>query len=125
MAALLGYLRACVNATVIDTLREQARYDPAIQRCEQADAMLPELAALTRLDRTELWGLLARLVTAEGERVVLVERFILNLPPRVITARHPALFPDVSIVYAAIRNLRDRLRRNHDLQRYYAEQRAA
>src|SRR6266511_5658624 len=122
-ATLLAYLRACVVTTVIDAARAQAAHERAIQHVEQADTMPPELAVLDRLDRAELWQLVARLVTGEGERVVLVERFVLDLPPRAIQARHPTLFADVSVVYASIRNLCDRLRRNPELRRLYAERR--
>jgi len=125
VATLLGYLRTCVNATVIDSLREQAAYERVIQRVEQADVMLPELAVLTCLDRAELWELVAHVVTTEGERMVLLERFVLDLPPRVIMERHPTIFPDVSVVYSSIRNLCNRLRRNRDIQRLNAERRAA
>jgi DNA-directed RNA polymerase specialized sigma24 family protein len=125
VAALLGYLRICVTTTVMDALRAQAAQERAIQRIERADVVLPEVAVLERLDRAELWETLAHLVTSENDRTVLIERFVLDLPPRVIKARHPALFADVSVVYASIRNLCDRLQRNRDLQRMYAERRMA
>ena len=60
-----------------------------------------------------------------AERVVLTERFVWNLPPRTILTRHPALFADVMAIYAAIRNLCDRLRRNPELRRFYDQRRAA
>jgi DNA-directed RNA polymerase specialized sigma24 family protein len=122
-ATLLGYLRTCVTATVIDAARAQAAHDRAVHSVEQDAVPTPEQITLARLGRDELWQLVNRLITSEAERVVVVERFVFDLPPRAIQARHPALFPDVSVVYASIRNLCERLRRNQDFRRYYAERR--
>ncbi len=80
---------------------------------------------LERLDRAELWRIIAGLVKTEAERVVLLERFVQDLPPRTILARHPTLFADVGAIYAAIRNVCERLRRNPELRRLYDERRAA
>ena len=77
------------------------------------------------LDRAELWQIVSNLVKTEAERVVLVDRFVLDLPPRAILARHPTLFADVATIYAVIRNLCDRLRRNKDICRFYEDRRAA
>jgi DNA-directed RNA polymerase specialized sigma24 family protein len=120
-AALLAYLRTCVTATVIDAARTQAVYERIGRPAEHDTVATPEQLALARLGHDELWQLLNRLVTNETERVALIERFVLDLPPRDIQARHPVLFADVKVVYASIRNLCQRLRRNQDLRRYYAE----
>lgn len=120
-AALLGYLRSCVTATVIDAARAQAAYERAMYPVERDPVPTPEQVALARLGRDELWRLVHQLVASEAERIALVERFVLDLPPRDIQARHPALFADVTVVYASIRNLCERLRRNQDLRRYYGE----
>jgi hypothetical protein len=42
-------------------------------------------------------------------------------PPRLIQARHPLLFSDVTVVYTTIRNLLNRLRRHKELARIYAK----
>jgi len=120
-ATLMGYLRSCVISTVIDAARAQVAYERAIQHGEEECGPMPEPAVIERLGRDELWELVNQLVTSETERVALVERFVLDLPPREIQARHPALFTDVSMVYKALRNLCVRLRRNPELQRLYAE----
>jgi DNA-directed RNA polymerase specialized sigma24 family protein len=125
LSALLGYLRACVTATAIDAARAQMTHERAIQHTERNDSMSPEQIVLEHLDAAELWHIVADLVRTEAERVVLVERFVQNLPPRAILARHPALFADVMEIYRAIRNLCERLRRNPDLHRLYDERRAA
>jgi len=65
------------------------------------------------------------LTTTEAEWVALREQFVYGHPPRLIQARHPALFSDVTMVYTTIRNLCDRLRRHKQLARIYAERLAA
>jgi DNA-directed RNA polymerase specialized sigma24 family protein len=120
-AALLAYLRTCVTATAIDSARAQAAYERATSSLAANDTPSPEQIALEQLGRDELWELISRLVSSEAERVVVVERFVFDLPPRTIHSRHPALFADVPAVYASLRNVRERLRRNADLQQLYAE----
>jgi DNA-directed RNA polymerase specialized sigma24 family protein len=124
-AALLGYLRSCVTATVIDAARAQTAHARAACQLEQAAVPTPEQATIERSGRDELWRLVSRMAVTEAERVALVERFVLDLPPRAIQARHPALFADVTVVYASIRNLCDRLRRNPDFRQFYNDRRAS
>jgi DNA-directed RNA polymerase specialized sigma24 family protein len=125
LAALLAYLHTCVTSTAIDAARAQAVHERAAQSVERTDPIPPEQAVLERLDRAELWQIAANSVKTEAERVVLVDRFVLDLPPRVILARHPVLFADVATVYTAIRNLCDRLRRNPAICRFHDDCRAA
>ena len=115
-AALLAYLRTCVSATAIDSARAQAAYERATGSLAAGETPTPEQVTIEQLDRDELWCLINRLVSSEAERVVVVERFVYDLPPRTIQSRHTALFADVPAVYAALRNVRERLRRNADLQ---------
>jgi DNA-directed RNA polymerase specialized sigma24 family protein len=125
LAALLGYLRACVTSTVIDAARARAAHERAAQRVHYDVEVRLEEVVIEQLGHDELWRLVSGLVATEMEQVVLVERFVFDLPPRVIQNRHPLLFPDVMKIYAAIRNLRERLRRHEDLRRLYAEHLAA
>jgi DNA-directed RNA polymerase specialized sigma24 family protein len=120
LAALLAYLRACVTATVIDAARSRSAYDRTFQHIDDANGHT-EYAAFARLEREELWQLVMSLTTTEAERVALRERFVYGHPPRVIQARHPALFSDVTVVYTTIRNLCERLRRHKEIARIYAE----
>jgi DNA-directed RNA polymerase specialized sigma24 family protein len=122
-ASLLGYLRTCVSAAAIDAARSQMAYDRAASPVEPDPVPTPEQIALAQLGRDELWQLINALVKSEAERVAVVERFVLDLPPRAIQARHPALFADVSEVYTSIRRLCERLRRNPDLRHYNGDRR--
>jgi DNA-directed RNA polymerase specialized sigma24 family protein len=125
LPALLAYLRACVTATAIDIARAQTTQERVSQHVERHDPLSPEQLVLDSLERAELWRIIASTATTEAERVVLVERFVRNLPPRFILARHPTHFADVIAIYRAIRNLCERLRRHPDLRQYYAERYAA
>ena len=125
LAALLAYLRTCVMATVIDAARARTSYERMAGRMDHGASTPPDQLVLEQLDRAELWELAGSLVVGEAERVVLLERYVLDLPPRVIQARHPVLFPDVRKIYETIRNICDRLRRNQELRRVYAEHLAA
>jgi DNA-directed RNA polymerase specialized sigma24 family protein len=120
LAALLAYLRACVKATVIDAARTHSAYDRAFQYSDDASEHA-DCVVIARLEREDLWQLVMSLTTTEAERVALRERFVYGHAPRAIQARHPALFSDVTVVYTAIRNLCDRLRRHKQLAEFYAE----
>jgi DNA-directed RNA polymerase specialized sigma24 family protein len=119
LAALLAYLRTCVTAAVIDAARAQATRERTAQQLKYDPVMTPEQVVLAATSQDELWRLVVGLVTTEHERVVLVESFVLDLPPRTILERHPDLFADVTAVYAAKRNLLNRLHRSRELQRLY------
>jgi DNA-directed RNA polymerase specialized sigma24 family protein len=121
LAALLGYLRTCVTTTVIDAARARAMHERAAQRIRWDAEALPEQVVFQQLGSVELWQLVSGLVATEEEQVVLIERFVFDLPPRVIQDRHPLLYPNVKKIYTAIRNLRERLRRHEGLRRFYAE----
>ena len=121
LARLLGYLRTCVATTVIDMLRHKVSAERARFMRESGIEAGPEQDVLAALDRSALWNLALGLLTNEAERVTLIESYAYCLPPRAIQARHPDLFPDVSAVYSAKRNLLTRLQDNCELQQLREE----
>src|SRR4051812_31700013 len=125
LAALLAYLRACVGAAAIDIARAAATRERAYQKLDLPSVTTPEELVLSALSRSELWGLINRLVSSEHERIILIESFVLGLPPRAILERHQDRFADVPAIYGAKRNLLNRLERSRDLQQLYRELRAA
>jgi DNA-directed RNA polymerase specialized sigma24 family protein len=125
LAALLGYLRACVGAAAIDAARAEATRERAYQKLDLPMVTTPEDLVLGAQSRDELWRLINKLVSSEPERIILIESFVLGLPPRAILERHQDCFADVPAVYGAKRNLLNRLERSRDLQRLYQELRAA
>ena len=121
LAKLLAYLRTCVVAVVIDCSRAQQARERALLRLEAHTLATPEEIVLNEIESSTLWQIISNLAETSQERIVLVESFVLELPPRVILARHPELFTEVANVYFAKRNLLARLQRNPDLQQLHEE----
>jgi DNA-directed RNA polymerase specialized sigma24 family protein len=121
LAALLAYLRVCVTHTAIDATRARAAQARMTQWRTVHEGSDPGQTLLEQLDRTEFWHLVSSLITTEQERVVLVERYVLDLPPRVILARHPTLFADVTTIYSVVRNLCCRLARHPELRQLWED----
>lgn len=120
-AAFLAYLRTCVTHTAIDAARAQAAQTRAPQSLLGQALMCPEQVLLEQLDRAELWRVVSTLITTEQERIVLIERYVLDIPPRHILTRHPRLFADVASIYRTVRNLCDRLEHNAQLRQLWEE----
>lgn len=118
VAALMAYLRMCVRSTIIDCARVQ-RNQERLRQIEGGACCHPGEEAISRIAYAELWKLLDALVDSPQEQIVLREAIINGVPPRQILAQHPGAFPDISAVYAAKRNLLDRLRRNPELRNRY------
>jgi DNA-directed RNA polymerase specialized sigma24 family protein len=125
LAALLAYLRACVGAAAIDAARAEATRERAYQKLNPPSVTTPEELVLGALSCDELWRLINKLVSSEHERIILIESFVLGLPPRAILERHQDLFADVPAIYSAKRNLLNRLERSRDLQQIYQDLQAA
>ena len=121
LAKLLAYLRTCVITVIIDSARARAARERMFQRLEVGSSATPEQQVLEEIGRHDLWRLVSHLAATDQERMILLENFVLDLPPRMIMARHPELFSDISTVYFAKRNLLARLQRNQDLQRLRQE----
>jgi hypothetical protein len=121
LGAVLAYLRACVTAAVVDCARAEAAMDRMIGKLTVGEAASPEALVLQDMDRAELWRLVGGLINGEQERVIVVESFVFDLPPRAILARHPKLFADIDAVYAVKRNLLARLKGNRALREMFEE----
>jgi RNA polymerase sigma factor (sigma-70 family) len=125
LAALLAYLRTCVVAAVIDAARAEITRERAYQKLDAPNDPTPEDEVVSELGRAELWKLLDALVPGARERIVLIESFVLALPPRAILERHQGRFTDVPEIYSLKRNLLNRLERSRALRQLYQELRAA
>jgi DNA-directed RNA polymerase specialized sigma24 family protein len=122
LAALMGYLRTCVSATAIDMARARAVRERAYQKLDPAVTATPEQVVIEEIERVDLWRAVLGAISCEQERIVLIESFQLNLPPRAILARHPELFSDVGEVYMAKRHLIGRLQRDPNVRRFECNQ---
>lgn len=119
LSTLLGYLRACVSATTIDTARSQNARERAYQRLVCEPLATPEEQAFARIERAELWNTAIAAAHTQQERVVLLESFLLELPPRDILLRHPHLFADIHAVYMAKRHVLSHLQRSPELRQFF------
>jgi DNA-directed RNA polymerase specialized sigma24 family protein len=122
LAALMGYLRACVSATAIDLARAQRVRERAYQKLDLGEVATPEQQVLEEIERADLWRVVLSAIGSEQERIVLIESFQLDLRPRAILARHPDLFANIDEVYLAKRHLIGRLQRNPDVRRFLRSQ---
>ena len=93
-----------------------------MRRLEGGVVATPEQIVLARMEREELWRTIRRLVKSVQEHTILVEAFVLNMPPRTVQARHPDLFADVTAFHTARRGLVARLQRSRELQRLYLKE---
>jgi len=121
LAALMGYLRACVTSTVIDYARSELSRERAETAIEAGEADTPEQIVMEQFDRQEVWRIAEQVSTSEQERVALRESFIYDLRPRAILMRHPDLFDDVMEIYAVKRNVLERLKRCAELRQLYQD----
>ena len=121
LAAVLAYLRACVSAAVVDCARAESARERMLGKLEVGGAASPEEVVMNDLERAELWRLVGGLISGELERVVLIESFLLDLPPRAILVRHPDLFADIDAIYSTKRNLLARLKGNRALRELFEE----
>jgi DNA-directed RNA polymerase specialized sigma24 family protein len=119
LPALLAYLRTCVAAVAIDSMRAEAARDRAFQKLTMPASLTPEDEVVEEQGRAELWELLSSLVPNEYEWIILVESFVLALPPRAILERHHDRFADVPEIYRLKRNLLHRLERSRDLRQLH------
>jgi len=118
LAALLGYLRRCVTSVAIDCVRAQTARSRMREQLDEHSVATPEQIVLHDADCRELWHLVSQVVATAQERTILDECFVLDLPPRLILTRHPDLFATIGAVYAAKRNLLERLRRSPELRQF-------
>jgi DNA-directed RNA polymerase specialized sigma24 family protein len=118
LAALLAYLRACVASVAIDCIRAQTARSRMREKLAEHPVTTPEQIVLHEAECRELWHFVSQVVATTQERTILDECFVLDLPPRLILTRHPDLFATIGAVYAAKRNLLDRLRRSPELRQF-------
>lgn len=78
-------------------------------------SIAPDQAIDEQLGRASLWQRLRAHCHSDAEWVVMVERFVRELPPREILNRHPDLFPSVDTIYKSLERVLLRLRKDPEL----------
>ena len=115
LAAALRYLRACLNAAIMDTLRTYSR-PREIPLPEPGDA--GEQVVTTSDDDSISWEAIQILLTDKRERRLAYLLFYCGLKPRDIVRYCQLEFDDVQEIYRRRRNIFDRLTRNVDYIRW-------
>lgn len=121
---VLQYLKMCVNSSIVESLRRPMASSDLIYLDEEEQSSLPdpgphvEGSVLTKLERNELWRIVAEHARTEQERVLVEAALVRGLPPRTIAQRYSGLFVDVQDVYRLKRNLLERLGRDARLRSF-------
>ena len=95
-----------VASAVIDCARGQQAAERLAQAFELRQVATPEQIAIERHDRQGLWQIVLSNVHNEQERVVLVEMFVYDLPPRAIVAGMLVSASNKEILARMLRNLK-------------------
>jgi DNA-directed RNA polymerase specialized sigma24 family protein len=115
LAAALRYLRVCLDSTILDMLRANAR---AREVPLPESGFAGEPAVEDQDEGSELWEVIRTMLPGERERRLAFLLYQCNLKPREIVRLRPQEFPDVNEIHRMKRNIVDRLARSADLIRY-------
>lgn len=114
LGAALKYLRACLHAGLVDTLRTYSRAR-VVGLPEPGEAGEPW--SEDDYDCSELWQVISLLIPQKRERRVAYLLYHCGLKPRAIVQFCHEEFNDVQEIYHLRRNIIERLRRNADYLR--------
>ena len=115
LTAALGYLRASLNGTILDTLRAYSR-PKEVQMPEPGFAGEPYVE--DDEDLGELWETIQHMLPSVREQRLGYLLFHCGLKPRDIIRYCPQEFSDVQEIYRLRRNIMERLLRNADQIRW-------
>jgi DNA-directed RNA polymerase specialized sigma24 family protein len=115
LAALLRYLKMCINSAITDYVRSRRREDLPLEEAYQHPS--PAIG-IEGLREAELWQMIGRRVVDNRERTALICRYGLGMKPNEIYADYPQLFGSVREVYNALQLTLRRLRRDEQLAAY-------
>lgn len=115
LGSALRYLRVCLDSTILDMLRANAR---AREVPLPDTGFAGEPAVEDQDEGSELWEVIRDMLPNERERRLAFLLYQCNLKPREIVRLRPREFPDVNEVHRMKRNIVDRLARSADLIRY-------
>jgi DNA-directed RNA polymerase specialized sigma24 family protein len=115
LGAALRYLRVCLDSTILDMLRSDARRN---EMPLPEPGFTGEPAVEDQDEGSELWEVIRDMLPSERERRLAFLLYQCNLKPREIVRLRPQEFPDVNEVHRMKRNIVDRLARNADVIRW-------
>ncbi|HEV2653481.1 MAG TPA: hypothetical protein VGT82_00910 [Ktedonobacteraceae bacterium] len=115
LAAALQYLRACLNGTILDTLRAYAR-PREIALPEPGEVGEPHMEDAS--DSNELWEALRSMLSDRREQRLAYLFFHCGLKPREVVRFCPQEFRDIHEIYRLRRSMMERLLRNAEQLRW-------
>lgn len=117
LASVLSYLRLCLNATIMDTLRAFSRSgEESLSNYVESDE--EGLLVENLYQENELWKVIEALLPSEKEKRVAYLHFSCNLKPREIMRYCPGEFANEAEIYRLKRNIMERVLRNADKIRW-------
>ena len=115
LGAALRYLRVCLDSTILDMLRANAR---AREVPLPEPGFAGEPAVVDPDEESELWEVIRTMLPTERERRLAFLLYQCNLKPREIVRLRPQEFSNVNEIYRLRRNIVDRLERGADQIRW-------
>jgi DNA-directed RNA polymerase specialized sigma24 family protein len=115
LGAALRFLRLCLNSTILDMLRSDARRN---EMPFPEPGFAGEPAVEDQDEGSELWEVIRDMLPSERERRLAFLLYQCNLKPREIVRLRPQEFSNVDEIYRLRRNIVDRLERGKDLIRW-------
>ena len=123
---VLRYLQMCVHSVIVDYLR--GRPSAAINLDDAREKGFLESKA-TRIDtkvldevyQSELWENISGRIRGKKEKIVFHACYALDMKPAEIYRSYPDTFRDVKEIYRIKENILARLRRDKELQAFFAE----
>lgn len=113
LASVLAYLKACVHSSIAQYLRDQLKSDWT-ELDEQAAAPTVDLAH--RVEASELWAHLCRLLPDPHDQRLAHACFVLGLKPAEIVGAYPGLWRNEREISVDLYRIRGRLRRDPELR---------
>ncbi len=116
LVGALSYLRNCLYADILDTLRANSRSNEVVL----PEPRFPDESAVEEHQEEDqgLWETIQGMLTNERERRVAYLLFYCNLKPREIVRSSPQEYSSVQEIYRLRRNIMERLWRNSDQIRW-------
>jgi DNA-directed RNA polymerase specialized sigma24 family protein len=113
LAAVLSYLKMCVQTTVLDHARAQRQHAlevdlTAIQAVPATDSVEQDVG--DRLEAADLWRRVRDALPTEAERRLVYLSYVVGLSPREIQHRHGREFSRIEEIYRLKRSALDHLR---------------
>lgn len=137
LSRLLAYLKMCCLTEVLEELRQHEKaaqdlpFDVGVPEKEEsheinpaellADPTTVEKEAISLADREHFWQLIERHLKTPEEKIYVYARFVVELDPREIAEIYPQMFPDVNAVYRCDKNIKNRLRGDPELRRWFED----